>query len=130
MRVIRQAGLLAAIAAACTFGGNVAKFEPATVPGGATVTVTTATHPAGFHGELLAVEDTALLMISEDSVTRVPMRTVRSVRAPYGDAAGTPTAEQLAQLRLVARYPQGVDADLERRLLQAYHQGSVRVARP
>jgi hypothetical protein len=125
---VRALGLTlsaAFVCAACSIGPRMSTFEPAQTPGGATVTVTAGAAGTAYAGELLAVEDSTLLLVYHAGLTRIPFRLVRRIRAPYGGAGGVPTASERARLRLVARYPAGVPPELERRLLDAYHQAAV-----
>lgn len=78
-----------------------------------------------LRGELLAVEDSTLLLAVEGSLHRVPLRAVVRGAAPrlgFTDRLEPGTRERL---RLISRYPQGVSPDLERRLLQAYGREAV-----
>ncbi len=116
---------LALTCAACTVGTQLNRFEPANVPGGSTVTVITDANRRGYTGELLAVDDSAMLLVHLDTLTQIPLQDVRSVSAPLGSGRGVPDRSRRALLRRIARYPQGVTPDLERRLLEAYHQSAV-----
>jgi hypothetical protein len=97
-------------------------------------------------GELLAVRDTALLILREASsdgatppaprVVLVPLRGIRVGEfqqlhgSPRIEAGRFHPAEALAQVRLVSRYPQGVSDDLLQALLAVYHQTQLDVLVP
>lgn len=127
MRRSYLASLLGFACAACVVGQHLDTFEPATTAGGGTVTVKTKMKTSGYTGELVAVEDSALLLVRNDTLMRVPSRLIRSVDAPYGGGSGELDMYKRERLRLISRYPKGVTPDLERRLLEAYHQAAVKV---
>jgi hypothetical protein len=80
-----------------------------------------------IRGELLAVEERALLILQDRELTRVMFQRIRSGRAPDGGFRGrVMTGDVRERLRLISRYPQGVSPELEARLLQAYGTTAVR----
>ena len=127
MRQLHFASLFALACVACVVGQHIDTFEPANGPAGGTVTLTTNVKPIGYLGELLAVEDSALLLVRNDTLMRVPSSLIRSIDAPYGGGSGKLDKHQREKLRLISRYPKGVTPDLEQRLLAAYHQPRVKV---
>ena len=127
------AGLLA-ITTACRIGQSVDDYPPATDPHGvmAELRLVTGTHLAG---ELVAVSDTAFLLISRRRLTLVRYKTIgraRFLRMPSVSYEGTggPLPAHFAALRARARYPHGVSPDLLERLLRAYGQDSLELAQP
>lgn len=122
------------LAAACASGPRVNKFAPIRSPGGAIVTV--ARGHTRFNAELLAVTDTALVLVDLDS-QRVVLATyqafsrVRFRSFPWTVEGGRPlTSRERERLRPWTRYPEGVDADRLPRLLAAYAQESLVVLAP
>lgn len=130
-------GSIAACAAlSCSTGTTVKQFAPARNPGGITLDlrlrVTGARHR--FLAELVAVEDTTLIVCDGNAVILVPLRVVRSGTTPAegtGIAIGSGALAKSTRQRLtlLARYPQGLSPDMLRRLLAAYRQDSVEVVR-
>jgi len=134
-------------------------MRPSTLAALATVTVLTgcmlgsrpsthpiASRPAGMsvdlrmlddqrvEGELLAVDDTSLVIRTDSVFTRVPFNHVKHgeletwkyfrSRSEWQNLVADPAL--VAQLRTRARYPQGMDPDLEGRVLAAYGATEVR----
>jgi len=126
--------LLCLLAAACSFGPRVSRFGPATHVAGVGAKV--ARGDSTFGAELLAVTDTALLLVRDTRIVLAQYRSVDWVVFPslserYTITRGQPPAGQAReQLRLFSRYPSGVSASLLAELLAAYHQDSVDVLRP
>jgi len=97
-------------------------------------------------GELLAVRDSALLIVRQAPngslappaarVVVVPLRGIRQGEFPqlHGSprihAGRFEPAEALAQVRLVSRYPQGVSDELLQALLAVYQQTQLDVLVP
>ena len=119
--------VVALLAAGCAGGQRLNRYPPALGPAGVSISVGLDKHRVG--GELLAVEDSTLLLItaSRDAVSlvRIPERAIQDVRAVDGITRSW-TAELRERWRLLARYPAGVTRELERRLLVAYEADSVR----
>jgi len=109
----------------CRVGPHVGSFEPAHTGAGITVVVETAAG-RGPEVELLALGDTAFLILAAGRVTSVPYAAVRRVRVhqrselDFGPVG--PTGGQRNRLRILSRYPQGVSPELLERLLAAYRQ--------
>ena len=127
----------------CPIGTSVGGFHPAKEPGGAQVALSIrAGTPPGetlVDGELLAVRDTALLILRGEPGPRVALVPLRGIlRGEFQQLHGSPRIEDgrfsspwaLAQLRLVSRYPQGVSDTLLRALLAACHQTEIDVLAP
>lgn len=130
-RLLIAAGLAASVAA-CTLGTTLDRFAPAHAAGGARVTITL--RQATIGGELLAVEDTAVFLATRlpevpgsgamTPLVRVPLRSIRTITGGR-TVNGKWTDADRARFRILSRYPDGVSADLERRLLEAYGTTSV-----
>lgn len=115
-------GLLIALPllAGCMVGTSGRNYAPARGPAGATVSLELPGKRV-VQGELLAVEDTTLLVLEQQRPIRVAIAAIESGKAPRISFAGrTMSPATRERLRLVSRYPQGVSAELEARLLQAY----------
>lgn len=112
----------------CPVGPHAGGFDPATGGAGISVVITT---EAGRSPdvELLAVRDTALLVLSRSRVTLVPYPIIRNVRVHQRGhlnfKAPGPTHSQRDELKLLSRYPQGVSPELLQRLLAAYEQSEL-----
>ena len=122
------AALAGALAGACTTGPDPQEFRPAISPYG--ITTQLSTREATYRGELLEARDTAFVVLHDSILTLVPFAGVRHAtfhRYPVRYQRGTPGAEQLAELRRLARYPQGLTADQLARLLAAHGQRELRV---
>ena len=110
----------------CVLGTTMESFTPAHSPAGMDVTLQVAERT--YAGELLAVEDTALLLVvrfpNPDSSTvprlaRVPTRQIRDVTGLI-NVRERWVASDANRFRPLARYPQGVSSALEARLAEAY----------
>jgi hypothetical protein len=118
-------------ALACSVGPRPEKVQPARDPAGATIELRLRTgHQRHFvTGELLAVQDSALLVRDTTRILLVPDRAVRNgtllVRAVGVTFSGKPVDGTRKRLRLLSRYPGGISADLLSRLLAAYGRDSV-----
>lgn len=119
--------LLASVA--CQLGGRVDRFAPAKQPGGVATTLWFRGGGTG-EGELLVVQDTAFVILDQDTVTLVPYRALKSGRfSQVGELTDLPPSEDVkSKLRLVSRFPQGLSPDLLARLLAAYRQSTLKVA--
>ena len=111
---------------ACLVGTTGRSYAPAKGPAGATVSLDL-TGKREVSGELLAVEETRLLVLQNRQLIRVAVTLIESGKAPKISFSGKALAgDTRERLRLVSRYPQGVSAELEARLLQAYGATAVR----
>src|SRR6184192_2685964 len=112
----------------CHIGGRVDRFAPATRPEGVAVALALRGGRTA-QGELLAVQDTALVVLAQDTVTLVPYGAVETGRfSQVGELRATPPAPDFARrLRLVSRFPQGLTPDLLARLLAAHGQSALKV---
>jgi hypothetical protein len=111
--------------AGCMVGGNVKKYQPAQGPAGATVELRMV-DKSFIRGELLAIEDSSLVVLRDSVLNRVALSSVKEGRAPSLSFAGSRlSSTQRDRLRLISRFPQGISAELEPRLLSAYGQSSI-----
>jgi hypothetical protein len=106
--------------ASCSIGTTGSNYGPATGPAGATVALSL-TEQRLFGGELLAVEESSLLIADRNQLFRIDLRVILSGEAPkVSFRGGSLSADARRQLRLISRYPQGVSPTLEAGLLKAY----------
>lgn len=113
----------------CHMGGRVDRFAPANGPEGVAVALELR-RGGRAQGELLAVQDTALVVLAQDTVTLVPYGALETGEFSQveGELRGTPPAPDFARrLRLVSRFPQGLTPDMLARLLAAYGQSALKV---
>ena len=115
-------GLL--VLAACQVGTHANNYAPAKGPAGAMIDLRL-TDKTRITGELLAVEDSAFLVLRDSQLVRVALFQVRTAAAPKVSFRGKMSEETRERLRLISRYPQGVSSELEGRLRQAYGQSAV-----
>jgi hypothetical protein len=133
MRAIQRMSLVAVLCCTACFkvGPSTQDLSLVTSPNGARVDVQTNTQRVS--GELLAVRDSGIVISLGGRVALVPYPSVRRVMVAelgqYSVGAGTPSPENRAKLNLVSRYPQGIGAELERRLLVRTGQTSLEVVR-
>ena len=123
------AGLAALALVACHVGTRASSFAPAIDPEGVSARIVT--HAATFEAELLAVSDTALLLLRNRTVVLARYAVIReatfqqvSETVERGVAPDSTTRERL---RLISRFPQGVSREQLRALLAAYGQPAVDV---
>ena len=128
MRLSRVPGALVIATLGCSFGATVERFAPATRPQGVAAALTLQ-GGAECNGELLAVQDTALVVLARDTVTLVSYGAIfRGRFSELGPLLATPPAADFAtRLRLLSRFPQGLTPDLLARLLAAQGQSAVKV---
>jgi len=134
MRHLLRAVVVGAVMA-CSTGTRVEKFAPAHEPAGVTLRLRLH-YGRGTQvvaGELLALQDSGILLRDSTRILFVPNDSVR-----YGETvtrgtglsfARKPTGSTRERLRLLSRYPGGVSADLLSSLLAAYGRDSVETAR-
>lgn len=124
MRLPTAVGL-GLLVAACTIGTHAKNYAPAKGPAGAMVNLQL-TDRTRITGELLAVEQTALLILRDSQLVRIELSRVRTGSAPKLSFNGQLRGDSRDRLRLISRYPQGVSPELEGQLARAYGQGGVR----
>lgn len=115
---------------ACAVGPRVEDQPMARQPRGASVKLDTAEGPIA--GELLAVQDTAIVILTRaQRATLVPFRVILDGDAELAGeitrGGRTPGGHRLERLRLVSRFPQGFNPELQRALLTALGQAELEV---
>lgn len=130
MTMRRLGAALAALAlVACHVGTRASSFAPAVNPEGVTAQVVT--HAGTFEAELLAVSDTALLLLRNRTLVLARYAVIRE--ATFQQVAETvergvaPDSAARERLRLISRFPQGISRERLRALLAAYGQPAVEV---
>jgi hypothetical protein len=115
------------LTAGCAIGPSLSSFPPAASPGGVEVTLGLHAGPT-VAGELLAVEEAALLLVTaEGELLRAALAGVVRLWARYGRYPLPLSDASKARLRALARYPEGVSPGLERRLVEVYGRREVTV---
>jgi hypothetical protein len=111
----------------CPVGNSLATFEPAQRPGGIGVEVTLKQGNARINGELLAVQDSTFLVLNlaRTQIVRIEEAAIRGVKASYGSFISPVTGAERERIRKASRYPGGVGAELEKKLLDAYRLNAV-----
>ena len=104
----------------CFVGPSAKNYAPARGPGGAIVALVLS-GSRELQAELLAVEDSTLLVLRGRELVRVAVAAIESGKVPkVSFNRSTLRGDTRERLRLISRYPQGVPAALEARLLEAY----------
>jgi len=126
---IAVAGAL--LLAACYHGPSIDTFEPVQGPHG--VTADLRFEDTRVRGELLEVQDTTLLVLTDSNkVVSVPLRSIRVGTFDKLDtmiSEGMELQSALAALRPFSRFPTGLTPALRARLLAAYGQAEAQVVR-
>lgn len=112
--------------AGCRIGTSPGSFDPAQNPEGVTTRLVTTTEK-NIRGELIAVRENGLVVLSGDELLFAPFDVIRqgrfsqrrSLKINDGNAPG---AEEFIQIRMLSRFPQGLSEALLTRLLEAYGQ--------
>lgn len=120
--------VLAALLSGCAVGPRVERFAPAQKPSGVEASLKFLAGTS-VTGELLEVENAALVILNGNEVTRVAYTAIRS-----GTFAQTGitiqerkplSVTEREQLRLLSRFPQGLTPPLLASLLAAYRQTNI-----
>jgi hypothetical protein len=118
--------------AGCHVGMRGANLPVATQPGGAYVSLRTAS--GAYAGELLAVQDDGVI-ISSDRIMFAPFSAIVGLtmgkmgRQFQLGTADAPRGERLAQFRAVSRFPQGLTPNIRSVLLAQKSQAEIAVIR-
>jgi len=120
--------------AGCFVGTKASKFRPARGPGGAPIGIEYGKHQA-LSGELIAVQDTAMIVRLDSLFYLIPVRVVKrgDVLAPGANAGvrrGRWSPDMQERLRLLSRFPQGLSPVLQQQLLDAYGQTALQTLPP
>lgn len=128
---MRAAFVLAILAvSACMHGTPLREFTPATSPAGITVSFRLAIEREPRSGELFAADSTGIT-VRTSQLMHVSWTSLRFVRVPgrgtYFDAFEPrgQSAELVAQLALLSRYPQGLDGPLLAEVLRSLKQDAL-----
>lgn len=120
--------LIAVTWGACYTGPSVKSFAPAQSPRGIAADLRVDRGKTRIQGELLEVQDSALLVLRDGPRPRVTIVPLRAIRAGFFPNVGTLSgAGRMApkdreRLRLLSRFPAGLTPELRARLLAAYGQ--------
>ena len=110
----------------CAVGPTTRNFGPATGPRGIAADLRVRWGPTGrLQGELLEVQDTALVLLSANRVLLVPIRVIgvgRFARRGTLIEEGRTSRSNLERLRIVSRFPAGLSPEIRASLLAAYGQ--------
>ena len=110
----------------CAVGPTTRTFGPATGPQGIAANLRVRWGPKGrIQGELLEVQDTALVLLSANRVVLVPLRVIiagQFSRRGTLIEEGRASRRSLDRLRTVSRFPAGLTPEIRTRLLAAYGQ--------
>lgn len=110
----------------CAVGPTTRSFGPAAGPQGIAADLRVKWGRTGrLQGELLEVQDTALVLLSANRVTLVPIRVIlmgRFSRRGTLVEDGRASQKTLSRLRTVSRFPAGLTPEIRARLLAAYGQ--------
>ncbi len=126
MRPFIAALIAISLAAGCSFGPSKANLRVATSPLGAAVQLSTKT--ARVNGELLAVNDSGLVLLDGRRMMTVPFTEIRDAKfaelgAQYRIRGGRrPPPLAIARLRRVSHFPQGITPEIQAKLLTLYEQ--------
>lgn len=118
------------VAAACYHGPNLATFQTALRPDG--IGAELHLRDTTIAGELLEVQDTALIVLTAGRVVLVPVAAIRRgtfVQRGTVVGDGYNNARALAELRNLSRFPGGMTPEIRARLLAIYGQTEIQVAR-
>lgn len=112
--------LLLLEAAACSIGGSVAGWRPASQAAGSDIQLDLIGNRE-VRGELLAIDSTGFLVLEPKRLVRVEFIAVRSGTAFKTSFDAPPyQPETRERLRLMSRYPQGLPPAVEPQLLRSY----------
>jgi hypothetical protein len=107
----------------CHVGPSTSTFGPATGPRG--IAADLRLKHGAVQGELLEVQDSALLVLRDDRVVLVPLAAIRVGSFEKRGAlieGGHSSRSARSALRLQSRFPSGLTPELRARLLAAYGQ--------
>jgi hypothetical protein len=112
--------------AGCAVGPTTRNFGPAAGPRGIAADLRVRWGPTGrIQGEVLEVQDTALVLLSANRVVLVPIRAIgvgKFSRRGTLIEEGRVSRRSLDRLRIVSRFPAGLTPEVRARLLAAYGQ--------
>lgn len=116
--------ILASTTLACAFGPTVREFRPARQPHGATIHF--GTEAERYVGELLEARDAGLVVLTDGVLRLAPYDAIVSLRIEQvrmqWEPRRPPSAEHLDRLKLISRFPYGLEPGVLERLLRAHNQ--------
>ena len=106
----------------------------ATTAAGATLELRATERGGAEEAELIAVQDSGLVVASSGRLVFAPYASLRTITVKglgwrYEGPAGASNADVRRQLRPLSRFPQGMSPDVVSRLLEAYGQTSIEAFR-
>jgi len=116
---------------ACMVGPSTRTFAPANGPKGIEADLRLGGGQGRVRGEVLEVQDTALVLLSVNRVVLVPIRAIEVGRFSRRGALienGRVGRGVLPWLKLVSRFPAGLTPEIRTRLLAVYSQTAPDVA--
>ena len=120
------AGLSLAALVACSIGGAVSGWKPSSQAAGTDIELNLGALRA-VKGELITLDSAGFLVLESGRLVRVDPVVVKSGSAYKTNFDGPLSNDTRERLRLMSRYPQGVSAEVERGLLEAYGFNRVEV---
>lgn len=114
----------------CMIGPSIHNARQARNPTGARSVLTLEMHTVD--GELIALRDEALVILSREELFLVPLGLIRSGRfsgsgTPRITSSRPPNVIELDRLRQSSRYPHGLSEEVQQRLLDEYGQDELTV---
>lgn len=111
-------------------GEWLSSYPPARGPAGLAAEVRLSGEEGTLSGELLAIDERGLLLLHQGTVVRIPYASIHEAEFPHRsslrlESGAAPAPAAADTLRLLSRFPQGVEEDLLERLLEAYGQETV-----
>ncbi len=125
MRVRITAIALAGLTA-CSLGGSVAGWRPSGQAAGSEIVLDLG-NLHRVQGELITLDSAGFLILQDGRLIRVDPLGVRSGSAYKTDFDFPISRGDRERLRLMSRYPQGVSAEVERALLDAYGLSQIEI---
>jgi hypothetical protein len=123
----QRVALIAALAVsgACHHGTQVDSLSTPKQPNGAQVILDL--NSGTFSGELMAVEESGLVLLSGNRLVLVPFESIHTGRLPEFARAvslgsGLPAPDALRKLRLLSHFPGGISPLIKSKLLSLYRQ--------
>ena len=129
--IIASLAALTLAASACATGPAVERYPPAMSAAG--VGLRLRIGDTDLAGELLEVQDSAIVVLTPTEVALVHFRAIRGMRLPNERLpyrGGPPSTNVRERLRLLSRFPVGIPSGQLTRLLQARGQETIRAYQP
>lgn len=126
MQHLATALIAVSLVAGCRFGPKIEDVQLARSPRGTMMQVTTVNR--ALAGELLAVTDSALVVLEGRRMVTVPFVEIRDARSSElgreyrFSGQKRPNAESMARLRRVSHFPKGITPEIQARLVTLYEQ--------